>query len=1049
MPVKIPQPPARLIIGNLPDLRRKATLIESLLELAREYGPLFQLQVPTGRIVFATGPDEVAELCDETRFDKALGMGLLQVRKAIGDGLFTAYSWEPNWQKAHRILMPPFSQPSMKAYVPAMVEIATQLMQHLDSRLDTAVDVAAEMTKLTLDTIALCGFSYRFDSFKEERTHPFIEAMVTVLGERQTSAALPPAISRLMLRARLRTEHAEKVMAETVDRIIRERRASGPVAEREDLLQHMLTGVDKKTGEGLPDSNIRSQCITFLVAGHETTSGLLSFAIYYLVKNPQVLARACQEVDQVLGPDRSITPDYDQIHALSYIEQVLKETLRIWPTAPAFTRGPLEDTLISGKYLIPKGQPVTVVIPAIHRAPSVWGDDPERFDPERFTPEAEAARPPNTYLPFGTGARACIGRQFALQEAKLVLGMLLHRFKLVDHTNYQLRVKQTLTIKPADFHIRLERRPIQAPTPLPAAAAAGPWLHILHGSNLGACEAMAHELAREAVERGYQVACSPLDDAAEALSPEGATVIVCSSYNGAPPDNAALFCQWLEKAAPDSLQGIRFALFGAGNREWANTYQKVPRRIDERLQALGAQPLQSRGEGDARSDMDGDFRIWAASLWESLATTFQLQPSAPAPVGARPPLYSVDILEEDHPNPFAEIYSAVPMVVVENRELQNDKLSGRSTRHLELALPEGWNYAPGDHLGVIPENSSQLVSRAAHCFGLTPQTRIRLHIQGQGRGSLPTDRILSVQTLLTHYVELQEVATRWHVETLARYADSPNDKRRLAAWLSDADLYQREVRERSASLLDLLQELPSVKLPFGHFLELVSPLRARYYSISSAPLACGRLLSITVGVVSSPARSGHGEFRGACSNYLAKTPRGQSVYAFLQDTHGEFRLPSSPSTPILMIGAGTGLAPYRGFLQERAGLKQAGQTVGRALLCFGCRHPEQDYLYRAELEDFQKQGVVEILTAFSRLQDSPKVYVQDRLREHGQHIWQMLEDGATIYVCGDAAGMSAGVRRALADIVCQHGQLSESQAQALLDKLAAENRYLLDVWASG
>lgn len=1036
----IPQPPARMIVGNLPEMRRKPTAVESLIDLAREYGEIFQLDLPLGRLIVASGPELVAELCDESRWDKALGQGLLLIRKGIGDGLFTAYTHEPNWQKAHNILMPTFSHQAMKAYVPSMLDIAEQLMESLEKAGDNEVDVPDEMTRLTLDTIGLCGFSVRFNSFHSKEMHPFVQAMMENLNGQQAIAARPQAISKLMIGEKRRMRAAQDLMKKTVQDIIDERRQSGQ--EGSDLLQFMLTGVDKKSGEGLPDTNIVAQCITFLVAGHETTSGLLSFAVHYLLKNPALLQRAHDEVDRVLGPDRKAQPTFEQINSLHFIEQVLKETLRLWPTAPAFNRAPEKDSLLGGRYEIPARQQVLVLIPALHRHPSVW-PDPERFDPDRFLPNNEANRPANVFLPFGTGARACIGRQFAMQEAKLVLGMLLHRFDLVDFAHYQLKVKQSLTIKPKDFKIKVRKRipagtQVAAQAPAAAAPAApqqakanGVALQILYGSNLGAGEAFANELATEAGQRGFEAHAAPLDSAVKHVAREGALLVISSSYNGAPPDNAAEFYKWVRET-DESLQGVRYSVFGCGNREWANTYQAVPRGLDTALEARGATRLLTRGEGDAQGDLDGDFRRWKAELWKRLAETFQLAAPEEARATAH---FSVEVLEDVHPNPFAEAFQASAMVVVENRELQRTA-SGRSTRHLELALPEGLSYEAGDHLGVIPQNAPELVERVAGVFGLTPETRIRIHQQGSGKTALPIDKILSVGTVLTHYVELQETATRHQLQTAAGYCNDARQQAKLLA-LAEDEAYA-SLRSQGKSLVDLLEEFPGVALPFGHFLELVSPLRPRHYSISSAPVASGRLVSLTVGVVDAPARKGTGTYKGTCSNYLASLPRGQAVYAFIPDTHGSFRLPENPATPIIMIGAGTGLAPYRGFLQERAAEKKRG----KAMLFFGCRHPEHDYLYQDELEKFVQDGVCQLVTAFSRHEKDKKVYVQDRLREHGDEIWTLLEQGAVVYVCGDAAGMAAGVRQALADVAKAKG------APGYLDQLTAEGRLRLDVWAS-
>jgi cytochrome P450/NADPH-cytochrome P450 reductase len=216
--------------------------------------------------------------------------------------------------------------------------------------------------------------------------------------------------------------------------------------------------VDKQTGEGLDDLNIRYQIITFLGVGHETTSGLLSFAIYYLLKNPEVMARAHTEMDRLLGGDRTVMPSYAEVNRFTFVNQILKETLRLWPTAPAFSVAPKDPTTLAGKYRLEKDVSCTVLIPMLHRDPAVWGEDVAVFNPDRFTPEREAALPSNAYKPFGNGVRACIGQQFALQEATLALGLILHRFELFDHRKYSLEVRESLTIKPANLLVRVQAR---------------------------------------------------------------------------------------------------------------------------------------------------------------------------------------------------------------------------------------------------------------------------------------------------------------------------------------------------------------------------------------------------------------------------------------------------------------------------------------------------------------------------------------------------------------------------------------------------------------
>ncbi len=229
---------------------------------------------------------------------------------------------------------------------------------------------------------------------------------------------------------------------------------------------------------------------------------------------------------------------------------------------------------------------------------------------------------------------------------------------------------------------------------------------------------------------------------------------------------------------------------------------------------------------------------------------------------------------------------------------------------------------------------------------------------------------------------------------------------------------------------------------------MLSPLAPRYYSISSSPLRDPRHLSITVAVVNAPARSGRGDFTGVCSSYLAVQPVGSVVHAFVKDTRSAFRLPADPAAPIIMVGPGTGLAPFRGFLQERAALRDKGDPIGPALLFFGCRHPGQDHLYAEELAAFAADGVSEIDTAFSRRDPGRKIYVQDRILESKDRVWRVLQDGATVYVCGDATRMAPDVRRAFATIYRGATGGGDAAAEDWLTRLAAENRYLVDVWAA-
>src|SRR6202042_1874710 len=410
-------------------------------------------------IVIVSGHDLVEELSDEKRFDKAGRGPLRRVRAVAGDGLFTADTTEPNWGKAHNILLQPFGNRAMVSYHPSMVDIAEQLVKKWERlNADDEIDVVHDMTALTLDTIGLCGFDYRFNSFYRRDYHPYVEALGGSLETIMMIRGLP--LENLWMQKRRRDLAGDVAfMNKMVDEIVAERRKNAEATEaKKDMLGAMMTGVDRATGTQLDDVNIRYQINTFLIAGHETTSGLLSCTLYALLKHPDVLKKAYEEVDRVLGPDIDARPTYQQVTQLTYITQILKEALRLWPPAPAYGITPLNDEVIGGKYKLKKNTFITVLVLALHRDPSVWGPNPDAFNPENFSREAEAARPVNAWKPFGNGQRACIGRGFAMHEAALAIGMILQRFRLIDVHRYQMHLKETLTIKPEGFKIKVRPR---------------------------------------------------------------------------------------------------------------------------------------------------------------------------------------------------------------------------------------------------------------------------------------------------------------------------------------------------------------------------------------------------------------------------------------------------------------------------------------------------------------------------------------------------------------------------------------------------------------
>ncbi|WP_462409965.1 cytochrome P450 [Neobacillus sp. Marseille-QA0830] len=788
-------------LGNLPqlDLNRPS---QSIMKLGLQYGPIFKLKFPTGTGIFVTTGELVKDVCDESRFDKLVNAPLKKVRSFSGDGLFTSWTKEDNWRKAHNILLPAFSQSAMKGYHLMMVDIASQLIQkwaRLNS--DESIDVPEDMTRLTLDTIGLCGFNYRFNSFYREKPHRFIKSMARALDEAMHQSNRLGIQDKLMVKNRQQFQRDIEYMFSLVDRIIQERKSSDE-HDTDDLLSRMLNSEDPATGEKLTDENIRYQIITFLIAGHETTSGLLSFALHFLMKHPDKLAKAYEEVDRVLtGP----VPSYQQVRNLKYIRMILNEALRLWPTAPMFSLYAKEDTVLAGKYSIKKRDVVNILNLNLHRDKEAWGDDVEEFKPERF--EDPKKVPHFAFKPFGNGQRACIGQQFAMHEATLLIGMILKNFDLIDHTNYQLKIKETLTLKPDGLTMKVRSRlqqdsysfvlpdtgasfaesekplfPVQG-SHVPAHQTP---LLVLYGSNLGTAEGIARNLSETGKAKGFQTTLAALDEFVGKLPKEGVVYIVTASYNGKPPKNARKFVKWLQENEELDLSGVQYTVFGCGDTNWASTYQNIPNLIDEKLAERGAKRIASKGQGDASGDFDRQVVDWDQQLWPTVIDALGLDLDDPSNLHGES--LSIQFLHE-------------------NQEYLSADQRGNAEKGI-----------------LSPANPASLVERVLHRFGLDKDTLMILTGNPQDYHHLPLHFPIRAWDLLSYSVNAQTTATLEQIQELAEHTVCPPHKKELEALLQD-NQYDVQVSEKGITMLDFLEKYPACELPFERFIQLLSPLK--------------------------------------------------------------------------------------------------------------------------------------------------------------------------------------------------------------------------------
>lgn len=542
-----------------------------------------------------------------------------------------------------------------------------------------------------------------------------------------------------------------------------------------------------------------------------------------------------------------------------------------------------------------------------------------------------------------------------------------------------------------------------------APAAAGHAVTILYGTQSGNCDGLAKRLAARLAAAGHAARVLDMLDCRKADLEQAARllVIVSTHGDGDPPERAAPLFELLAGRKAPRLPHVQYAVLALGDRSYEH-FCAAGRTIDARLEQLGAQRLRPCEECDV--DFDAP-----AAAWMDWACTQLASPGAPAPVATPAPQASANVVQAwTRRHPFhAPVLANLDLTV---------RGSTRQVRHVELSL-EGSNiqYEPGDALGIVPRNADVAVEALLAALRFVGAAAVQV-------GEHETD----LYTALAQHCEIGTLTAAF----VKRYAEAGNHAA-LAGIAGDKEKLTRYLWGRD--VLDMVTEYPPAGLDAASFARLLSPLAPRLYSISSSQAAHPDEVHLTVGVVAYEARQR--ARLGTVSGAIAAMGEDTSLPVYLHRNEG-FRLPADPATPIVMIGAGTGVAPYRGFLAER----EARAATGRNWLVFGNRSFEHDFLYQSEWLAWRRSGLLtRIDVAFSR--DQPeKVYVQHRLREHGAELWRWLRDGAHLYVCGDAARMAPDVERALLDIAMTHGGLDEEAAREHLRQLQRERRYQKDVY---
>lgn len=533
-------------------------------------------------------------------------------------------------------------------------------------------------------------------------------------------------------------------------------------------------------------------------------------------------------------------------------------------------------------------------------------------------------------------------------------------------------------------------------------------LTILYGSQTGNAKGVASAIKAQAEARGLPVTLASMADyKPKQIKKESHLLVVVSTYGeGEPPESAVDLFEQLKKGKIGKLDGLKFAVLGLGDSSY-EFFCQTGKDFDNFLASAGAERIYELASLDV--DYQDAAKSWSEQALNAITAT--LSTGAASSSVASAVQQAVGHSQYSKENPFPARLSV------------NQKITGRDStkdiRHIEINLADsGITYQPGDALGVWFDNDAELVNEVLALTGLSGD-------EATAHGTL--------RAALTSHFEL----TRLHGGFITGLADISDN-----AALKDlaGDKAQVNALVVSAQVVDVLKRFPTA-LTAEQLVGLLRPLTPRLYSIASAQSEVEEEVHLTVGVVRYPQEDGTVR-SGAASSYLADRLIEDGEVRVFVEHNDNFRLPQNPDTPVIMVGPGTGIAPFRAFMQER----EAHGAEGKNWLFFGNPHFTQDFLYQLEWQRYVKSGLLsKISLAFSRDQAN-KIYVQDRLREAGLELYQWLEAGAHFYVCGDANKMAKDVQEALLDVIAEHGHKSREEAEEYLSELRRAKRYQRDVY---
>jgi len=594
---------------------------------------------------------------------------------------------------------------------------------------------------------------------------------------------------------------------------------------------------------------------------------------------------------------------------------------------------------------------------------------------------------------------------------------------------------------------------------------------------------------------------SSLEDDLE--GPVLAVFCVATYGEGDPTDNAQALYDWLQEGNGD-VKGLRYAVFGLGNSTYEH-FNAMGKVVDKKLSEMNGKRVHPLGLGDDDVNIEDDFIQWKENFWTSVCEEFGLEYLGddfsmrqyeatelkdgdynPERVFrgevARLNSYKTQRPPFDMKNPYM-----APVKV--NRNLQSEE-SDRYCMHIELGLGESRiRYEAGDHVAIYPTNDERLVNRIGELLNIDLDTVFTMKaLEEDAIKKSPFPVPTTYRAALSHYVDITALPRTHVLKEIAAYTTDENEKEMLNLMTTNSDegrnKYNEFISNACRHITHILEDLPSCKPAIDHLLELLPRLQPRFYSISSSGKVHKDSVHVTAVVIEYETPTGRTN-NGVCTKWLQpmipdenanekteekpeteENVEGQEDVALdkkeenttssvkeaqfkvpIYVRRSQFRLPNRVQTPIIMVGPGTGVAPFRGFIQERALQKEQGKPVGQTHLYFGCRNKDKDFIYREEMEKYVEDGVLTLHTAFSR--DQPeKIYVTHRMRENFDQLWEMIgKKGGHVYICGDAKMMAKDVRNIIVEVVQKGGEMSPEEAEKYVKKMEQQKRYSADVWS--